>query len=38
MGVKADYLYKDGILTVTIVDKPFFLTEEACEKVLRSWL
>ena len=38
MGVKASYLYKDGILTVVILQKPVFLSEELCEKQLRAWL
>ncbi len=38
MGVKASYLYEDGLLTITILDKPFFLSEDLCEKQLRAWL
>ncbi|HWZ51182.1 MAG TPA: hypothetical protein VNW54_06940 [Granulicella sp.] len=38
MGVKASYLYQDGLLTITILDKPFFLSEDMCEKQLRAWL
>jgi hypothetical protein len=38
MGVKASYLYENGLLTVTILDKPFFLSEEMCEKQLKAWL
>ena len=38
MGVKASYLYENGLLTITILDKPFFLTEDMCEKQLRAWL
>ncbi len=37
-GVKADYLYANGLLSVTILDKPFFLSVEQCEHQLRSWL
>jgi len=38
MGVKASYLYEDGLLTITILDKPFLLSEAMCEKQLRAWL
>jgi hypothetical protein len=38
MGVKASYLFQDGLLTITILDKPFFLSEDMCEKQLRAWL
>lgn len=38
MGVKAGYVYADGVLKITILDKPFFLSEEMCEKQLRAWL
>jgi hypothetical protein len=38
MGVKASYLYQDGLLTITILDKPFLLSEDMCEKQLRAWL
>lgn len=37
-GVKGDYAYANGILSVTILDKPFFLSVEQCEHQLRSWL
>ncbi len=37
-GVKADYVYTHGNLSVTILDKPFFLSVEQCEHQLRSWL
>ena len=37
-GVKADYVYSHGNLSVTILDKPFFLSVEQCEKQLRGWL
>ncbi len=37
-GVKADYAYANGILSVTILNKPFFLSVEQCEHQLRSWL
>jgi hypothetical protein len=38
MGVKASYLYKDGLLSISILDKPFFLSDEMCEQQLRAWL
>lgn len=38
MGVKAGYVYSNGTLKITILDKPFFLSEEMCEKQLRAWL
>ena len=38
MGVKASYLYENGLLTIKILDKPFLLSEEMCEKQLRAWL
>jgi hypothetical protein len=38
MGVKASYLYADGLLTIKILHKPMFLTEDMCEKQLRAWL
>ena len=38
MGVKANYLYENGLLTINILEKPFFLSEDMCEKQLRAWL
>jgi hypothetical protein len=38
MGVKASYVYADGVLKITILDKPFFLSEEMVEKQLRAFL
>ena len=38
MGVTASYAYDGKILTVTILDKPFFVTTEYCEQQLRNWL
>ena len=38
MGVKASYLYRDGLLNITLIQKPAFLSEEICEKQLRAWL
>jgi hypothetical protein len=37
-GVKGDYVYANGILSITILEKPFFLSAEQCEHQLRSWL
>lgn len=37
-GVKGDFAYANGILSVTILDKPFFLSVDQCEHQLRSWL
>lgn len=36
MGVKASYLYDNGELKITIMDKPFLITEEMCEKQIRA--
>ncbi|HEX4650059.1 MAG TPA: hypothetical protein VH250_01025 [Granulicella sp.] len=38
MGVKAGYKYENGLLTINILHKPMFLTEDMCEKQLRAWL
>ena len=38
MGVTAGYQYADGLLRVTILDKPFFVTTEYCEEQLRLLL
>jgi hypothetical protein len=37
MGVKAGYVYADGVLTITILDKPFFLSVDMVEKQLRAF-
>ncbi len=37
-GVTAGYSYKDGLLTVEILDKPFFVTTEYCEEQLKKFL
>lgn len=37
-GVKAAYEYAAGLLKVTILEKPFFLSTEHCEQQLRDWL
>ena len=36
MGVTAAYKYADGMLSVNVVDKPFFVTEEYCEGELKK--
>jgi hypothetical protein len=38
MGVKANYLYENGVLSITILDKPFLLSEEMVESQLKAWL
>ena len=38
MGVTAGYQYADGVLKVTILDKPFFVTTDYCEEQLRGFL
>jgi hypothetical protein len=38
MGLKASYVYENGVLTINILDKPFFLSEDMIEKQLREWL
>ena len=38
MGVTAGYQYAEGMLRVTILDKPFFVTTEYCEEQLMGWL
>ena len=38
MGVTAGYQYLEGLLRVTILDKPFFVTTEYCEEQLKNWL
>jgi hypothetical protein len=37
-GVTAAYRYLDGLLTVTILEKPFFLSTAQCEEQLRRFL
>ena len=36
-GVTAGYTHYGGILTVHVVDKPYFITTEYCEQVLEEW-
>ena len=31
-------MYAEGLLRVTILDKPFFVTTEYCEEQLKGWL
>ena len=38
MGVTAGYQYAEGMLRVTILDKPFFVTTEYCEEQLKAIL
>jgi len=38
MGVKASYLYEQGVLTVKVLEKPFFLSDEMVEKQIRAWI
>ncbi len=38
MGVTAGYQYADGLLRITILDKPFFVTTDYCEEQLKGWL
>ena len=38
MGVTAGYQYADGLLRITILDKPFFVTTDYCEEQLKTWL
>ena len=38
MGVTAGYQYAEGLLRVTILEKPFFITTEYCEEQLRGML
>jgi hypothetical protein len=38
MGVTAAYQYADGLLRVTILDKPFLVSTEYCEEQLKAFL
>jgi hypothetical protein len=38
MGVKANYVYENGVLSITIIDKPMFLSESMVENQLKAWL
>ena len=37
-GVTASYLYKDGVLAVQILEKPFFVSTDYCEEQLRKFI
>ncbi len=37
-GVTAGYTHYNGMLTVHILDKPFFISTEYCEQKLQEWL
>ena len=37
-GVTAAYAYKDGLLKVEILDKPFFVSTDYCEDQLKKFL
>jgi hypothetical protein len=38
MGVKANWIYEEGMLKITIVDKPFFMSESMVEEQLKKFL
>ncbi len=38
MGVTAAYQYGNGVLRVTILEKPFFVSTEYCEEQLKAFL
>ncbi len=38
MGVKANWVYEEGMLTINIVDKPFFMSESMVEEQLKKFL
>jgi len=38
MGVKANWVYAEGMLRITIVDKPFFMSESLVEEQLKKFL
>ena len=37
-GVTAAYAYKEGLLTINILEKPFFVSTDYCETELRKFL
>ena len=37
-GVTAGYTLYNGMLTVHILDKPFFISTQYCEQKLQEWL
>ena len=38
MGVKANWVYEEETLKITIVDKPFFMSESMVEEQLKKFL
>ena len=38
MGVKAAWVYEEGMLKINILEKPFFLTEATVEEQLKKLL
>ena len=36
MGVKAAWVYEEGLLKITILDKPFFMSESMVEEQLKK--
>jgi len=36
VGVTASYKYADGMLSVAILEKPFFVTTEYCEEQIKN--
>lgn len=38
MGVTAAYQWAEGLLRITILDKPFFVSTDYCEEQLKGWL
>jgi hypothetical protein len=37
-GVKAEYAYAAGKLSITILEKPFIVSTAYCEEQVRKWL
>ena len=37
-GVTAGYKYAEGLLSITILEKPFFVTTEYCEEQIKGWI
>lgn len=38
MGVKAAWVYEEGMLKINILDKPFFISESMVEEQLKKFL
>lgn len=38
MGVKAAWVYEEGMLKINILDKPFFMSESMVEEQLKKFL